>query len=55
MSKSEVYVGSTNVTNSFDINNDTNNGKVIAKAKTSVLTNNDFYNKSYNLFDHYEN
>ncbi|HAQ8189903.1 TPA: SpaA isopeptide-forming pilin-related protein [Enterococcus faecium] len=47
--KSEVYVGSTNVTNSFDISNDTGNGKVTAKAKATVLTNNDFYNKSYNL------
>ncbi|HAR0890166.1 TPA: hypothetical protein IYZ30_001056 [Enterococcus faecium] len=49
VSKSEVYVGSTNVTNSFDINNDIGNGKIIAKAKATVLTNNDFYNKSYNL------
>lgn len=49
VSKSEVYVGSTNVTSSFDISNDTGNGKVVARAKATVLTNNDFYNKSYNL------
>lgn len=49
LTKTEVFVGSSNVTSKFDISNDTGSGKALAKAKANTLTANDTYEKAYTL------